>query len=412
MLGQPRKKGRTSRWGRDENGNGFTTLLLRGQELQRTSSFDTDDSSPTVTVNNVFNDPSLSETTSKSGEETGSEIEGDVEIENQFEVKSDGLRVTHTLTSNESDEIKELWASLPVYLRVNNSLREGDNAQGNLEDTSIEYWDGSSWKALPEDTNDDSIPEIVETSALRLGRDYSSVLNQPIAYAYVSFANNQDVRRSTGKYYDPYQTKTGVRTVHIDLHGNPGTAKTLPAEKSVSYTIQTTDPTTEEETSTSQEVLLEKGGNLVSTAIVPDAPAMDSVFAGLQSEIAVVENEVGERYRPDENLNEIGQWNSEETYRVDAKSEITLVIEGDSLGSPSIPLEEGWNWVPYYLSSPLPVEEAVSSIAEDLVLVKDETGRAYSADKGIEVLEKMEPGEGYKIHVSQSTTLTYPDGSN
>jgi hypothetical protein len=48
-------------WGRDENGNGFTTLLLRGQELERTSTFDTNGSPPTVAVNNVFNDPSHSE---------------------------------------------------------------------------------------------------------------------------------------------------------------------------------------------------------------------------------------------------------------------------------------------------------------------------------------------------------------
>jgi len=397
-------------WGRDENGNGFTTLLLRGRELERTSTFDTEGSPPTVTVNNVFNDPSLSETTSKSGEQTGMELEGSVEVENKFEAQSNGLKVTHTVTSDETDDVTELWASLPVYLRHNNPHRAGDNRQRNMEDTTIEYWDESAWQELPSDTDNDDVPEIVNTDALRLGRDYED--GEGMRYGYISLASSQDLRRSKHKYYDPYQSKTGVRSVHIDLHGDSGTAKPLPAEKSVSYAIQTTDPTTEEETSTSQEVLLEKGGNLVSTAIVPDAPAMDSVFAGLQSEIAVVENEAGERYRPDENLNEIGQWNSEETYRVDAKSEITLVIEGDSLGSPSIPLEEGWNWVPYYLSSPLPVEEAVSSIAEDLVLVKDETGRAYSADKGIEVLEKMEPGEGYKIHVSQSTTLTYPGSSN
>jgi hypothetical protein len=397
-------------WGRDENGNGFTTLLLRGRELSRTSSFDTDGSPPTVTVNNVFNDPSLSETTSKSGEQTGTELEGSVEVENKFEAHSNGLVVTHTLTSDETDEVTELWASLPVYLRHNNPHRAGDNRQSNMSDTLIEYWDEDQWVELPFDTDNDDVPEIVTTDALRLGRDYED--GQGMRYGYVSLASSQDVRRSKHKYYDPYQSKTGVRTVHIDLHGDPGTTKMLPAEKSVSYTIQTTDPTTEGGTSMRQEVLLEKGGNLVSTSVVPDAPAMDSVFAGLQSEIAVVENEAGERYRPDENIDEIGQWNSEDAYRVYAKSEVTLSIEGDSVGALSVPLEKGWNWVPFYPSSPLPVEEAVSSITQDIVLVKDETGRTYSADKGIEVLEKMEPGEGYKIYVGQSTTLRYPGSSN
>jgi hypothetical protein len=139
---------------------------------------------------------------------------------------------------------------------------------------------------------------------------------------------------------------------------------------------------------------------------------MDSVFADLQSKITVVENEAGERYRPSEDINEIGQWNSEEAYRIYAESDITLTIQGDSLGTPSISLEEGWNLIPYFLSSPLSVDEAVSSVAEDLVLVKDGTGRAYLPGEGIEELTQMEPGEGYKIHVSQPTTLTYPDGSN
>jgi hypothetical protein len=399
-------------WGRDENGNGFTTLLLRGRDIQRTSTFNTSGSPPTVTVNNVFNDPNHSETTKLTGEQTGSEIEGEFEVENKFEVQSNGLKVTHTLTSDASDQVNELWTSLPVHLRSNNPERGGDDAQRDLEDTSIEYWGGSSWQTLPEDTGGDGVPEIVTTSALRLGRDYSSVLDQPIAYAYVSFTSDQDVRRSMDEYYDPYQTTTGVRTVHIDLHGDPGATKTLPAEKSVSYTLQTTDPTTEEGTSTSQVIPLQKGWNIVSTSVSPAASAMDSVFAALQSEITVVKNEAGERYRPAENINEVGQWSSKEAYRVHAESDVMLAIKGDPLGSPSIALEQGWNLVPYFPSSPLSVEEAVSSITEDLGPVKDEAGRVYLPEEDPDVLEQMEPGEGYRIYVHQATTLTYPEGGN
>jgi len=251
---------------------------------------------------------------------------------------------------------------------------------------------------------------MISTDALRLGRDYGD--GEGMRYGYVSLARHQDVRRSKQKYYDPYQSKTGVRTVHIDLHGNPGTVKTLPAEKSVSYTIQTTDPTTEGDTSAHQEIHLKEGGNIVSTFVSPTAPAMDSVFAGLQSEIAVVENEAGEQYRPGKDINEIGQWESDEAYLIQAKSDVTLSMHGEPLGTSTVALEQGWNLVPYLPSSSLPVEEAVSAISEDLVLLKDEAGRAYSPDKGIDVLEQMVPGEGYKIYVNQSTTLNYPGSSN
>jgi hypothetical protein len=393
-------------WGRDESSNGFTTLLLRGRNLNRTSTFNTDDAPPTVTVKNIFNDPSQSEgEAGESGEKTGSEIEGDFAVENTFTTQPDGLKVTHTLTSDQSDQVNQLWATLPVFLKAQ---RKGSwGKQNGLDKTSIEYWDGSSWQAMPDGSD---VPKMISTTALRLGRNF--LLGNGLQYAYVDLASARNVRLAKNIYSDPYQTRQMFRSVHIDLHGDPGATKTLPAEKSVSYTLQTTDPTTEEGTSTSQVIPLQKGWNIVSTSVSPAASAMDSVFAALQSEITVVKNEAGERYRPAENINELGQWSSKEAYRVHAESDVMLAIKGDPLGSPSITLEQGWNLVPYFHSSPLSVEEAVSSITEDLGPVKDEAGRVYLPEEDPDVLEQMEPGEGYRIYVHQATTLTYPEGGN
>jgi hypothetical protein len=384
-------------WGKDENDNHFTTAWLRGWDSQRSVTWDDTDNPSSLTVNNPFNDSNTASGTGIDGEETGSELEGSVDVENKMETVANGAKVTHTVTSDETDEINELWASLPFLIGI-------DNAEQNIQDGSLQYWDGSSWTTIP----DGSPPPIVNTSYLRLTRPVGSTDH----HAYVSFGQAQDVRLSEQQFQDQYQTAAKIRNVHIDLHGDLGSTKTLPASKSVSYTIQTTDPVSEGSTSATQEIPLQKGGNSVSTFVSPTTPAMDSVFAGLRSEIAVVKNEAGEQYRPSENINEIGQWDSEETYAVHATSDVTLSVKGDSLGTPSIELEQGWNWIPYFLSSPLPVEEAVSSIAEDLVLLKDEAGRVYSPEKSIEVLEQMEPGEGYKVYVRQSTTLTYPDGNN
>jgi hypothetical protein len=384
-------------WGRDENGNGFSTIWLRGRDLGRTVTFNTDASPPAVSVTNPFNDSGAGEP----GEETDGTLEEDVEITNQFEALSDGVRVTHTVTSDQTDQVTELWASLPFF-------RKEDNLEVGMNRATLDYWDGSSWQDIPEDTDSDGVPELVTTTVIRFTRDTGSASGR----VYVAFPQSETIRLSTQAFRDDYQTDAKVRTAHIDLHGNPGTTKTLPAEKSISYTIQTTDPTSEEDASTSQVIPLQKGWNIVSTSVSPNAPVMDSIFAELQSEIMVVKNEAKEEYRPDENINEIGQWNSEEAYRVYAESDVTLTILGDSLGSPSIELEEGQNLVPYFPSSPLSVEEAVSSITEKLVRVRDETGRAYSPERDPDILEQMEPGEGYKVYVRQSTTLTYPDGGN
>jgi hypothetical protein len=394
--------------GLDENDNAFTTALLRGVNLSRTSNFNLGATPPTVTVTNTFNDG----TSQKNGEETSDEIQGDLTIENKFEAEPGGvpgLRITHTITSDQTDEINELWAALPIHLRQASTKRGGDQPHGGYPDATIEYWDGGSWQQLPP-VSSGNPPTSVNTTALRRGFDYQ--LGDGMQYTYFSFANPQDIRRANGEFETETIPRNSIQVTLIDLHGDPGNTKTMPGSKSVSYTIQTTDPTLEGGTSASQVISLQKGWNITSTFISPTAPAMDSVFADLQSKITVVENEAGERYRPSEDINEIGQWNSEEAYRIYAESDITLTIQGDSLGTPSISLEEGWNLIPYFLSSPLSVDEAVSSVAEDLVLVKDGTGRAYLPGEGIEELTQMEPGEGYKIHVSQPTTLTYPDGSN
>jgi len=396
-------------WGRDENGDGFSTLIPRGRESNRTVNYNTTGSPPTVSVTTQLNDSSYE----RDGLENSGVLDGNLEVTNTFELTTDGLKTTHSLTSDNSDEITELWASIPAYLRASDNPQDIAGTigpQDAMSDATLEYWDGASWSEILYDTSGDGVPEIVTAEALRFGHDFND--GNGNQWVYVDFPSPQDIRRSKNIYYDPSGTHNKARTIHIDLHGNPGNTKTMPSSKSVSYTIQTTDPTSKGGTSTSQVIPLQKGWNIVSSFISPTAPAMDSVFAGIQSEITVVENEVGERYRPAEDINEIGQWNSEEAYLVHTTSDTDLSIEGDSLGFPSISLEEGWNWIPYFPSSPLSVNEAVSSITEDLVLVKDETGRVYLQEKDPDGLEQMEPGEGYKVYVRNSTTLTYPDDGN
>jgi len=228
-------------WGKDEHGGHFSTLHLRGQSLDRPVAFDTEASVPSVSVTNKFNNSAHTETPESSitGEETGHELDGDVSITNKVEAYDDGAQVTHTITSDGTDEITELWASLPIFLRLYSPGNPGDQPQVNLDDTTIEYWNGSAYVAMPEDTNSDGIPEIVETQKLRLGRDYQ--LGDGIQYAYVVFNETERVRLSTQIYYDPYQTKTSVRTVHIDLHGDPGTAISIPESRETSYRIKTND---------------------------------------------------------------------------------------------------------------------------------------------------------------------------
>jgi hypothetical protein len=226
-------------WGRDENGKAFSTLHLRGQTLNRPVTFDTGAAVPQVRVTNMFNNPAHADTPTSmiTGEQTGSELDGEVSITNTVQAYADGAQVTHRIISDGTDQVSELWVSLPVFLRLYAPDNPGDQPQKELEDTSIEYWSAGSWLPMPEDTGGDGIPEMVETGKLRLGRDFK--LGDGPQYAYIVFNGSARLRLSSRIYYDPYQTKTSVRTVLVDLHGNPGTVLNMPPALTVSYRVKT-----------------------------------------------------------------------------------------------------------------------------------------------------------------------------
>ena len=396
-------------WGRDENGKGFTTLLLRGQTLDRPVTFDLTSPTPSVSVTNIFNNPAHASdpTQSETGEETGYELEGEVSIENKVEALSNGVRVTHTITSDGTDQVTELWASIPVFLRLYAPDNAGDQAQEDLDDTTIEYWDGASWQPMPEDQDGDGVPEIVTTSKMRLGRDF--LLGDGPQYVYVGFDAPQRTRLSTQIYTDPYQTKTRVRTVHLDLHGNPGTVIPMPDSLSISYTLTTTEP--DGETSGSTQTLdLDEGWNTVSLTVTPDNPDIEAMFSGVVGDVVLVQNNTGQIYYPEFGINDIGQWNPLEAYEINTTAATSIVVTGAPIVPEATPITvaAGWNLIPYLPTYPLPIEDALASIAADVVVVIDNVGRIYYPEFGINDIVTMEPGQGYSIYVDREVTLTYP----
>lgn len=397
-------------WGRDENGRGFTTLLLRGRELARTSTFRIQEQTPRVSVRNIFNDPSHASKSSSSitGEETGSELEGSVEITNEIEALDNGVRVTHTIVSDGSDGVSELWASIPVFLRLYNPYRAGTDWQADLGDTTIEYWNGASWQPMPEDAD---VPEIVTTMKLRLGRDF--LLGDGPQYVYVGFDEVQRVRLSTQIYHDPYQSKTRVRTVHFDLHGNPGTVKQMPTALSMSYAITTTEPQSEsgKSTSVTQTLSLQAGWNLMGGSVQPPDPSIEQLFAEVLPSIAIVKDEQGRIFSPEYDINTIGTWRPDEAYQVYAREAVELQVSGTPLipSETPITLTAGWNLLPFIGASSMPVADALQSIQGAVVIVKDNDGNVYYPEAGLNQIGQLQAGRGYKIYVTQDATLYYPE---
>ncbi|MBR9704989.1 hypothetical protein GOV12_06255 [Candidatus Pacearchaeota archaeon] len=215
-------------WGRDENNNAFS--IGASNQHDRITNYNNQDTS--VSIKSILGNGSTrgQENASTSQIVYPLPINGIVEVTNNFTAISNGLLINHIITSNQSDEIRELWVTLPVFLRDYSGLWGGGNEQTNLEDTTIEYWDVDKWKNLTTD--------IVNTGRIRLGRDFK--LGDGLQYIYIMFDGYRGVRLSYYEWEQVYQGHSSTRNIHIDLHGSTGTNITFPALREITYAITTT----------------------------------------------------------------------------------------------------------------------------------------------------------------------------
>jgi hypothetical protein len=65
-----------------------------------------------------------------------------------------------------------------------------------------------------------------------------------------------------------------------------------------------------------------------------------------------------------------------------------------------VPIEPGWSIIGYLPAEPLPTAEAVSTILDELLLIKREDGAFFSPQWEFDGIGAMEPGEGYKVSIT------------
>lgn len=386
-------------WGKDENKKSFSTVHIRGREVNRTSRIEPSAPVPFAEVINQFN---IGANESHSGEETGSELDGKVSITNRFEAISNGIRAIHTVTSDKADQVSELWATIPVYLKYNTSAQGG---QADLPDATIEYWDGTSWRPLT--------TSLVSTTKLRLGRDYLDGVGP--RYGYVGFyaedgktLTAQRVKLSSQVWEQSYQGYARIRNVHIDLHGNPGTVRQMPEMASVTYTITTTDPgNSAPPVSGSQTIELKAGWNLISRYVGPAEASFESLLAGVHDKVVLVKDADGKVYAPAHGINDIGTWKVYEGYQILVNAPCTVTISGAPIAPKSVTLQKGWNMIAYPYATPKPLTGVLSSILSDVEVVQDGSGKVYLPSKGTNTIGDMRPGLGYSVYVSRDVTLDF-----
>ena len=161
----------------------------------------------------------------------------------------------------------------------------------------------------------------------------------------------------------------------------------------------------------SYDIELEAGPNLVALPVVPSANAVTDIVAGVLPQLTLVQSNAGEYFIPAQGIDALGTWDWAESYKMVLTSPVTLTVEGPEIlpqFSPVLLENQVGNWVPYFRREPMAVAEALAPIAASLARVEDADGRFYQPGDEASTLDSLRTGRGYKIWVTQATTLTYP----
>lgn len=202
--------------GADENGGYFGTA--RDRDLNRTVTKNGNTSVSAVATGVIG--PSNNKT-APNGSITGSVNYSRTLGFNQ----TTGISVTSVLNTNQADQATELYEIIPVYLYDD----ELNNITTNPEEkTVISFYKSGSW-VTPSTTLTTGV------TAIRLMR-----YNAPL---YIHFSTAKSMKLSPSEFVQTVgHDSSHSRNIMIDLLGNNGATVTLPAQVSISYTMNTTAP--------------------------------------------------------------------------------------------------------------------------------------------------------------------------
>ena len=159
-----------------------------------------------------------------------------------------------------------------------------------------------------------------------------------------------------------------------------------------------------------QTIDLPMGWSIFSTYIQPEFPSMDSVLSFIYDDLIIVKNGEGMAYLPYFGFNSIGDLLNDQGYLVKLIQANSLFISGTKIVPENYPinLDIGWNMIGYLRDNPINLEQALSPIQSQIIIVKNSMGTAYLPEWDYNGIGHLIPGEGYQIKLVSSVSFNYP----
>lgn len=162
-----------------------------------------------------------------------------------------------------------------------------------------------------------------------------------------------------------------------------------------------------------QEIVLQQpllGGRyeLISTPLWPLDLSVESLTSELDG-LQIVYQDNGDFYWPAASVNNIGDIDVTEGYRVFVSNDQMMEISGMPLDiNTEYALENNrWNWMGYPFLDSHPVDVALSEIADQLIIVMNDDGQVYWPAASVNTLGNLVPGTGYQVFVTDAVEFVF-----
>ncbi|MBN2357086.1 hypothetical protein JXO59_13295, partial [candidate division KSB1 bacterium] len=154
-----------------------------------------------------------------------------------------------------------------------------------------------------------------------------------------------------------------------------------------------------------------QGWNMFSLNVIPENPKIATVLALISSKVTIAKSGDGRTWIPTYGINDNGEIESNRGYQLHMKEPVTLEICGVPFEpSTAIPLPEGWSLIGYPPRTAMSAVTALASIQNQLRVAKNNDGQTYIPAYGIDLIDQMQPGQGYQVYLKAAAELVYPAG--
>jgi parallel beta-helix repeat protein len=149
--------------------------------------------------------------------------------------------------------------------------------------------------------------------------------------------------------------------------------------------------------------------SIFSTYLVPLNPLIDSTFQTVHQNIILMKDDNGLVYWPPF-VALLDSLTLGEGYLIKMSSSDSLLIIGTAAVPENylIQLPAGWSMFGYLRQAAAPLVNMLTTIATDIIIIKDGDGNIYWPLYGVDLIGNLEPGKGYQVKLSQAAGLTFP----